>query len=96
MLRVSAPGLAQSSKIVRSELRTTEESFGSILTEIAVKLYPAPNTAAKIAAAVGCSPRNIELCLSGRQNWSGDAVAIFLAEICRRHAMRNVRIVAKG
>ena len=82
-------------KTRRIELRNPEENFGSILTDIARQLFPAPNTAAKIAAEVGCSPRNIEACLSGSQDWSGDAVAVFVAEICRRHRMRNIRVVAR-
>lgn len=85
----------RSREIDRSELRVTEEFFDTVLTDIAVRLWPKPNTAAKIAAAVGCGTRNIELVLQGKQNWSGDAVAVIVGEICRRHHQRNVKIVAR-
>lgn len=88
----SAIAVAHATAIVRSDLRLTEENFGSILTDLAKRLYPPPNTAAQIAAVLDCSVRNVELCLSGRQNWSGDAVAEFVAEICRRHRMRNLKV----
>lgn len=96
MLCESCTGVAApSAEIDRSELRVTEEFFDHVLTDIAVRLWPKPSTAAKIAAAIGCSPRNIELVLAGRQNWSGDGVAVIVGEICRRHHQRNVRIVAR-
>lgn len=95
MRGVSALRTAASAAIVRRELRDTEESFGPIMSEVARMLYPAPNTAAQIAAELKCSVRNIELCFQGKQNWSGDAIALFVAEICRRHAMRNLKVEAK-
>lgn len=95
MLESCARQAAPSCEIDRSNLRPAEESFGIILCEIARMLYPPPNTAAQIASAVGCSVRNIELCLSGKQGWSGDAVAVLIGEICRRHHQRNVRIIRK-
>lgn len=82
--------------INRKPLRADEENFGSILTDIARMLYPPPKTAAQIAAAIGCTERNAELCLAGKQSWSGDAVAIFVSEICRRHRMRNLKVVRRG
>lgn len=97
MRQLSAAGAARSTEIDRSNLRDTEESFGDdILTEIACKLWPKPNTAAQIASEVGCSPRNVELYLSGRQKWSGDAVAVIVAEIMRRHRMRNFKVTSRG
>lgn len=95
MLRVSGTGVAQSVEIVRSEIRDTEESFGSILADVVTLLYPPPNTAAQLAAELDCSVRNVELYLSGKQKWSGDAVAFIVAEIMRRHHMRNFRVKAK-
>lgn len=80
-------------KTVRSHLQDTEESFG--ITELARHLFPAPNTAAQIASELRCSVRNVELCLSGKQNWSGDAVALFVGEVLRRHKMRNFRVMAR-
>ena len=85
----------QSTKTIRRNLQKPEENFGSILTDIARYLYPPPKTAAQIAAVVGCSERNAELCLSGKQQWSGDAVAVFVTEILHRHKMRNVKIVSR-
>lgn len=96
MLRVSAPGLAQSPKNVRNQLRDTETDFGDDLKEIVKTLYPPPNTAAQFAAEIHCSVRLIELYMQGKQPWSGDAIAFIVAEILRRHHMRNVRVVAKG
>lgn len=84
---------AAATKFDRSGFQSTEESFG--ITELARSLYPAPNTAAQIATELGCSVRNIELCLSGKQNWSGDAVAVFVGEVLRRHKMRNFKVIPK-
>lgn len=95
MRAVSALGAASSSETVRSEIRLTEENFGSILTDIAILVYPPPNTAAQIAADVGCTVRNVELCLSGKQKWSGDAVAVIVGKILKLHHMRNVRVVKR-
>lgn len=86
---------ATSVKSIRSELRDGEESFGSIFKDIVELLYPAPNTAAQLAAEIDCSVRNVELYLSGKQKWSGDAIAFIVAEIMRRHHMRNFRVKAR-
>ncbi len=93
--RVSAPGLARSTENVRSEIRDTEESFGSIFTDIVELLYPAPNTAAQLASELGCSVRNVELYMAGTQKWSGDAIAFIVAEIMRRHQMRNFKVTKR-
>lgn len=96
MRAVSAADTARSAEIVRRNALVTEESFGSILGDVVRLLYPAPNTAAQLASQLDCTVRNVELCLSGKQKWSGDAVAFIVAEIMRRHAMRNFRVAAKG
>lgn len=96
MFRVSTASAQSAVEIDRSELRDTEESFGSILSDIVVLLFPAPNTAAQLAAELGCSVRNVELYMSGKQKWSGDAIAFIVAEIMRRHAMRNFRVTKRG
>jgi len=80
----------------RREIRQSEESFGSIFTDIAVMLWPPPKTAAQVAAAIGCGERNAELCIQGKQNWSGDAVAAIIAEILRRHQVRNVKVARRS
>jgi hypothetical protein len=95
MGQVSAAAFRRAIKTARSDLRDGEESFGSVLTDIAKMLYPPPKTAAQVAAAIGCTERNAELCLAGRQNWSGDAVAVLIAEILKRHGMRNARVIAR-
>jgi hypothetical protein len=86
--------VANARKIDRREIRDTEESFGSIIGDVARLLWP-KGTAAEVAALVGCSVRNAELYLSGSQKWSGDALAAIVAEILKRHAMRNVKVKAK-
>lgn len=67
---------------------------GSVLSDIASALWPA-NTAANIAALVGCSVRAAERYLGGQRDWSGDAIAAIVTEILRRHSMRNVKIIPK-
>ncbi len=94
--RVSAPGLAPSTKNDRSDLQDTEGNFGSILVEVVELLYPPPNTAAQLASELGCTVRNVELYLSGKQKWSGDAVAFIVAEIMRRHSMRNFKVIKRS
>lgn len=69
--------------------------FGEVLTSIACKLYPAPNTAAQIASEVGCTVRNVELCLSTHK-WSDTFIAFFVGEMLRRHRMRNFKVVSRG
>lgn len=85
----------EATETVRSDLRDTEGSFGSVITDVAILLYPPPNTAAQIAAELGCSVRNVELYIEGKQKWSGDALALVVSEIMRRHRMRNFRVKAR-
>jgi len=86
---------SETTKTARNDLRDGEEPFGSIFSDIAKMLYPPPKTAAQVAALVGCGERNIELCLSGKQNWSGDAIAAIVSEIMRRHHMRNFKVTKR-
>ncbi len=79
----------------REELRLPETSFGSVISDVARLLWP-KNTAPNVAAIAGCSVRMAEMYLSGSSAWSGDALAAIVAEILRRHAMRNVRVIAKN
>jgi hypothetical protein len=81
-------------KIDRREIRDTEESFGSVIGDIARMLWP-KGTAIEVAALAGCTVRSAELYLSGSQKWSGDALAVIVAEILKRHAMRNVKVKAR-
>lgn len=68
---------------------------GSVLSEIAAKLWPS-NTAANIAAKIGCSVRAAERYLGGQREWSGDAIAAIVTEILERHRMRHVRITRRS
>src|ERR1039458_10488182 len=96
-MRTALPAaLAPSIRTARSCLRLDEESFGSILTSIVRLLYPPPKTAAHIAALIGCTERNAELCIAGSQKWSGDAVAAIVSEVLARHAMRTVKVIARN
>lgn len=85
---------AEARPIDRREFRETEENFGSIMADVARLLWP-KGTAVEIAALIGCTVRNAELQLSGQQKWSGDALAAIVAEILKRHAMRNVKITKR-
>lgn len=79
---------------VRTDVRVPEQSFGSILSEVAKLLWPR-KTAAHVAAIVGCSERAAEFYLAGDRDWSGDALAAIVAEILKRHSMRNVKVQAR-
>ena len=71
-----------------------EQSFGSILADVARLLWP-HKTAAHVAAIVGCSERAAEFYLAGDREWSGDALAAIVAEILKRHHMRNVKVISR-
>lgn len=94
MRGVSALRAAASVAIARTEVRDGEQSFGSIFADLARLLYP-EKTAAHVAALIGCSERAAEFYLAGDREWSGDAVAEVVAEILRRHKMRNVKVRAR-
>jgi len=72
----------------------TDQTFGSVLSEVARTLWP-QKTAANIAVVANCSVRAAEFYLAGQRDWSGDAVAGIVGEITRRHGMRNVRVVKR-
>lgn len=79
----------------RTLVQGSEQSFGSILSEVARLLWPA-KTAAHVAAVVGCSERAAEFYLAGDRDWSGDALGAIVAEILKRHSMRNFRVAKKS
>jgi hypothetical protein len=81
-------------KIDRRQFRDTEENFASVIGDVARLLWP-KGTAAEIAALAGCTVRNAEMYLSGQQKWSGDALAAIVAEILRRHSLRNIKITKR-
>ena len=72
----------------------TDQLVESCLSEIASTLWPI-NTAAHLAAAIGCEVRTVERYLGGQRDWSGDALAAIVSEILKRHGMRNVRVTGR-
>jgi hypothetical protein len=78
----------------RVPIQNTDHMVESVLADIAYTLWP-KNTAPEIAALCGCSVRAAERYLGGQREWSGVAIAVIVAEIMRRHAMRNFKIVPK-
>lgn len=92
MREVSGAARVAAIKTVRPFGR--EDEAGSVLSDIASTLWPT-NTAAHIASLVGCSVRAAERYLGGQREWSGDAVAVIVAEILKRHSMRNVKITKR-
>lgn len=86
--------IPQATETARTVVQQPEQSFGSILSDVSRLLWPA-KTAAHVAALVGCSERAAEFYLAGHREWSGDAIAAIIAEVLKRHHMRNVRVVAK-
>lgn len=79
---------------VRPAGRDDDHLVGSVLSDIARTLWPT-DTAPNIAAVVGCSVRAAERYLGGQREWSGDAIAAIVAEIMRRHSMRNFKVRAR-
>lgn len=90
----SGAAVARAIENVRTDVRGTEQSFGSILSDVARLLWPT-KTAAHLASAAGCSERAAEFYLAGGREWSGDAMAVIVSEILKRHSMRNVKVVAR-
>lgn len=91
MRAVSQSEVVGATEFDRSDVRGDEQMFGSVLADIAKKLWP-KSTAANLAAEIGCSERAVEFYLAGDRKWSGDAIAAIVAEILKRHAMRNVKV----
>lgn len=79
----------------RQVWRETDRCVGDVLSDIAKRSLWPENTAPNLAAACGCSVRMAERYLGGHCDWSGDAIAAIVAEILKRHAMRNVKIVKR-
>lgn len=92
---VSNAALARTIETARTDVRDTEQSFGSILGEVAKLLWP-DKTAAHIAAAAGCSERAAEFYLAGGREWSSAALAAIIAEVLKRHGMRNFSVKSKS
>lgn len=79
---------------VRHAWRGTDTSDGDILSDIAKRVLWPQNTAACLAVACGCSVRQAERYLGGRE-WSGDAVSAVMEEILKRRGMRNVKVTTR-
>ncbi len=88
---VSRAGAIETS---RTPDRGDEQVFGSVLSDVARMLWPS-KTAANVAAIAGCTERAAEFWLSGQREWSGDALAAIIAEILKRHSVRNVKVRAR-
>lgn len=94
MGQVSRVPRSEQIEIQRTDIRLGEQMFGSVLSDVARMLWPT-KTAANVAAAAGCTERAVEFYLAGDREWSGDALAVIVSEILKRHAMRNVRITKR-
>lgn len=81
-------------KTIRHDRRSTDTSVGDVLSDIAKLVLWPENTAPFLASAAGCSVRQAERYLAGRE-WSGDAVAAVMQEILVRKGMRNVRVTSR-
>lgn len=86
---------SEPTETVRHERRETDTSVGDVLSDIAKRTLWPENTAPNLAAVCGCSVRMAERYLGGHCEWSGDAIAAIVAEIMRRHGMRNVKVVKR-
>jgi len=94
MRSVSEAARVASPETTRTAVRSDEQLFGSILGDVARLLWPT-KTAAHVAALIGCSERAAEMYLAGDRDWSGDAMAVLIGEICKRHGMRNLKLSSK-
>ena len=85
---------ARAIESVRPLGRHPDQMVGDVLSDIARTLWPS-KTAENIATCCRCTVRAAERYLAGDREWSGDALASLIAEIMRRHQLRNFRIEAR-
>lgn len=95
MRGVSTASAQRAAESVRPDGRATDQMVGDVLSDIARALWPS-NTAPNIASRASCTVRAAERYLEGSRDWSGDAIAAIVAEIMRRHAMRNFKVTKRG
>jgi hypothetical protein len=100
MRTVSEVARVAATEIIRPHDRDTDRLVGSVLSDIAKTLWPtntAPHIAAEITKLRGekCAVRTVERYLADDREWSGDAIAVIVSEIMRRHAMRNFSVKPK-
>lgn len=79
---------------VRPLGRSTDQMVGDVLSDIARTLWPT-KTAENVATCARCTVRAAERYLGGDRDWSPDALAAIVAEILRRHSMRNFKVQAR-
>lgn len=77
--------------IARPLGRGSDQMVGDVLSDIARMLWP-HKTAENIATEARCTVRAAERYLEGSRDWSPDALAAIMAEILRRHQLRNFRV----
>lgn len=90
----SSVAVARATETDRPGGRDTDQMVENVLADIAKALWR-KNTAPNLAAVTDCEVRSAERYLEGSRDWSGDAVAAIVAEILRRHKMRNVKVIAR-
>lgn len=95
MRAISAGEAAQAIESVRPDGRATDQTVENVLADIAKTLWP-KNTAPNLAHHAACEVRSAERYLEGSRAWSGDAIAAIVAEIMRRHHMRNFKVVKRS
>ena len=95
MRTVSVGEAARTIESVRPDGRDTDQTVGNVLADIAKTLWP-KNTAPNLAVVANCEVRSAERYLEGSRAWSGDAIAAIVAEIMRRHHMRNFKVVKRS
>ncbi len=91
---VSTAAVVRAIETVRPSGRLTDQMVGDVLSDIARTLWPT-KTAEHVAVCAGCTVRAAERYLGGDREWSGDALAAIVAEILKRHGMRNARVIAR-
>jgi len=94
MRQSSVAAIPRAIETVRPIELATDQMVENVLAEVAKTLWP-KNTAPFLAAEIGCEVRSVERYLEGSRAWSGDAIAAIVAEIMRRHHMRNFRVTKK-
>jgi hypothetical protein len=92
--RVSTARRLEQSTIARVAVPDDERLFACVLSDVARMLWP-QKTAANIAACANCSVRAAEFYLAGQREWSGAAVAAVVAEVLKRHGMRNIKVAPR-
>lgn len=94
MSALSRGGAALSSEIDRPVEQATDQMVENVLADIARTLWPR-NTAPMLASEIGCEVRSVERYLEGSRAWSGDAIAVIVAEIMHRHGTRNLKVKSR-